>query len=92
LYCLASESHVSEKPCAEKNISIIDGNAMFQVALPSTFGELTDSLFAQLPNVSRVDYVTDSYFQNSIKSMERNRRGTSASHLFKHSATKVPRN
>jgi NADH:ubiquinone oxidoreductase subunit len=62
-----------------------------QLAFPSTFEELADSLFAQLPNVPRVDYVTNAYFQNSIKSIERIRRGTSAIHLIKGSATKVPR-
>jgi hypothetical protein len=48
MHCLESESHVSEKPAADKNIYIIDGNAMFQsqVALPTTFGELANSLFA----------------------------------------------
>jgi hypothetical protein len=89
MHCLKSESHLSEKPAAD----IIDGIAMFQsqVVLTSTSGEVADSLFAQLPNVSRVDYVTDSCFQNSIKSIETNRRGTSATHLIKESATKVPR-
>jgi hypothetical protein len=91
--CLESEAHLSEKPAADKNSDIIDGNAIFQsqVALPSTFSELTDSLFAQLPNVPRVDYVTDSYFQNSIKTIERNRIGASATNLIKRSSTKVPR-
>jgi hypothetical protein len=92
MHCLDLELHFSEKPAADKNIYIIDGNIMFQsqVALPSTFEELADSRFAKLPNMPRVGYVTNSYFQYSIKSIERNRRGTSAIHLIKGSATKVP--
>ena len=52
-----------------------------QDTLPSSFGELAECLFAQLPYMASVDYVTDLCFQNSIKSIERNRRGTSAIHL-----------
>jgi hypothetical protein len=60
-----------------------------QEELPSIFEELADSLFAQLPNVPCVDHLTNSYIQNSIKSIERNRIGTSAMHLIKGSATNV---
>jgi hypothetical protein len=51
MHCLESESHVSEKPAADTNIYIIDGNAISNslVAFPSTFAELFDSLFVQLP-------------------------------------------
>jgi hypothetical protein len=58
MHCLESDLHVSEKPAADKNIYIIDGNVMFhsQVALPSTFGELADSLFSHLLNVPRVEH------------------------------------
>ena len=51
---------------------VIDGNALYQaqVALPGTFGELADSLFQQLPRVSRVNFVTDTYKQDSIKGIE----------------------
>ena len=47
------------------------------MALPNTFGELTENLLAQLLMVQCVDFVTDSYHPLSIKGIERARRGSS---------------
>ena len=61
------------------------------MTLPSTFGELAEKIFDQLPKEQRVDFVTDSYHADSIKAPERERRGSSAAHLIKGPSTKIPR-
>ena len=61
------------------------------VSLPSTFGELAEYVFQQLPRAQRVDFVTDSYHPPLIKGLERSRRGSSQAHLVKGPSTKVPR-
>ena len=61
------------------------------VSLPSTFGELAEYVFQQLPRAQRVDFVTDSYHPLSIKGLERSRRDSSQAHLVKGPSTKVPR-
>ncbi|KAI0240668.1 hypothetical protein LSAT2_008579 [Lamellibrachia satsuma] len=40
-------------------------------ALPQTFGELSEKVFSVLPKLKRVDFVTDIYKDNSVKSAER---------------------
>ena len=94
MHCLELVSYISEKGAADKNFYILDGNAMFQsqVTLFTTFGQFADSLFALLPNMHRVELITDLHFHNSIKSIRRSRKRTSsATNLIKGSATKVPR-
>ena len=68
-------------------------NALLQamVSLPSTFGELGEYVFQQLPIAQRVDFLTDSYHPRSIKELERSLRGSSQAHLVKGPSTKVPR-
>ena len=61
------------------------------MSLPDTFGELSESIFAQLPNVRRVDFVTDSCHPFSIKGLERAQRGTAKPHLIQGRKTKIPR-
>ena len=61
------------------------------MALPTTLRELAESLFEKLPKTLRLDFVTDSYFTQSIKSIERTRRGTAKTHLIKGSSITVPR-
>ncbi|XP_041373542.1 uncharacterized protein LOC121386637 [Gigantopelta aegis] len=74
-------------------IYVIDGSALLQaqVALLSTFGELADSIFDQLPKVQRVDFVSDSYLPLSIKGIERARGCSSEAFLIIGTLTKVPR-
>ena len=86
------ESHiVSAGP--ESAVYIIDGNAMFQalIQIPDTFGELAERIFVNLRNATRVDFVTDTYREQSIKNIERNRRGTSQEFLVHGPLTRVPR-
>ncbi|KAJ8039087.1 hypothetical protein HOLleu_16699 [Holothuria leucospilota] len=67
---------------------------MFQALsqIPETFGELAQHIFAQPPNSTRVDFVTDTYQQQSIKNIERERRGTSQDFLIHGHLTRVPSN
>ena len=82
-------------PTAERPsdaVHIIEGNAMLQslVAIPDTFEELAESVFNQLPKAKRVDFITDTYKPQSIKSYERTRRGTTATHLLSGAKTRTP--
>ena len=49
-------------------------------------------MFGMLPKVERVDFVTDTYKENSIKGIERLRRGTSTKILLKRPKTTIPSN
>lgn len=94
LHALETEHVLAKRPELDSMNCVIDGNAMLQaqVGLPSTFGELAENVFDQLPRVSRTDFVTDTYRPRSIKHCERKRRGTSKPYLLKGSLTKVPHN
>lgn len=86
------EGHiVSTRP--ESAVYVIDGNAIFQALtqIPHTFGELAEHIFVSLPNTTRVDFVTDTYQEHSIKNIERDRRGTSQEFLVHGLLTRVPR-
>ena len=52
---------------------IIDGNAVFHSLnkVPETFGEVAKTVFASLPQVSKVHFLTDNYKNDSIKSIRR---------------------
>lgn len=81
-----------QRPTTGEISHVVGGNDVLQamVSLPGTFGELTDSVFEQLPKAERVDFVSDSYQPLSIKDVERCRRGMSAPHIAKGSSAKVP--
>lgn len=83
MHALENDNHHVMKPNQRHITYIIDGCALFQaqVALPNTFGELAESIFDQLPNVDRVDFITDKYEVLSIKAIERMRRGSTKPHL-----------
>ena len=93
MHTLEGHANLSQRPTNESMSYIIDGNALLQtqVSIPETFGELAESLFAQLPKVRRIDFVTDTYRDMSIKEAEREHRGASSTHLIKSPLTKIPR-
>ena len=81
-------------PCIDDlDAYVVDGNALLLAltALPPTFGELSDKMFSVMPKVKRVDIVTDTYKENSIKSAERRRQGTSDACLVIGPSTKLPK-
>ena len=49
-------------------------------------------MFGMFPKVQRVDFITDTYKENSIKGIERLRRGTSTKILLKGPETTIPSN
>ena len=93
MHSLEEKSYLVHRPNVAFDCYIIDGNAVLQamVSLPSTFGELAECVFDQLPRAQRVDFVTDSYHPCSIKGVERSRRGSAKAHLVKGPSTKFPR-
>ncbi|GFS11014.1 hypothetical protein ElyMa_006661200 [Elysia marginata] len=70
LYTSAKEPH---------HIHVIDSNALYHglADLPMTLGELAKKIFNSLPKVAKVDFLTDNYKDDSIKSFERAPRGQS---------------
>ena len=48
-------------------------------------------VFDHLPKAARVDFVTDSYHEHSIKAAERERRGTTDTFIVKGPLTRVPK-
>ncbi len=86
-------THMVYRPPLEQVSYIIDGNAILhmQTALPNTFADLAESLYHQMPKAERVDFVTNTYHPLSIKTNERQRRGTTNTYLIKGPLTNVPR-
>ena len=81
LHALGKDSALRDHPPAGCCV-VIDAMALLQ-AMPSpppTFGALSDQIFRQLlanmvrSNASRVDFVTDQYWDISIKQLERQKR------------------
>ena len=93
MHSLEEKLHLVQGLTVAFDCYIIDGNAAQQAmtSLPSTFGELAECVFDQLPRAQRVDFVTDSYHPCSIKGVKRSRRGSAKAHLVKGPSTKVPR-
>jgi len=76
-----------------KTVNIMDGNALMQslTRLPQTFEDLAMLIFTCLPKSHTVHFVTDTYLENSIKQLERARRGSPAAYIIGGSKTKLPR-
>jgi len=93
MHSLETDTDRAERPATSSVIYILDGNALLQALtnLPDTFDELANKVFETLPKCERVDFVTDTYQKDSIKSSERERRGVTETFLIKGSKTKVPR-
>ena len=58
-----------QRPEIAESVYIMDGNAIIQsfTCVPEIF-DLTESVFNVIPKTKRVDFVTDSYNKDSIKS------------------------
>ena len=84
--------HATSMP--ENAVHIVDGNALLQglVHLPETFEDLASTIFNILPKVATVHFVTDTYVDNSVKDLERLRRGSSPTYLVGGRKTRLPRN
>ena len=84
----------SEKSVQEETVYIYDGNALLQAMteIPDTFEEVAERVFTLLPKIQRVDFVTDSYYEHSIKAFERRRCGMSPTFLLSGPKTKTLQN
>ena len=93
LHNLEGIVEVSENPVREETVYIYDRNALLQAMreIPDTFKEVAERVFNLLPKNQRVDFVTDSYHENSIKTFERRRRGITPTFLLPGPKTKTPR-
>ena len=80
-------------PASEAVAQVIDGNATLYVLspVPDNFQGVAETVFDRLPKSARVDFVTDTYKDISIKSFERKRRGTSEKLLISGPKTKTPK-
>ena len=63
----------------------MDGNALFHslTEVPDTFKGICEKIFKIIPGKGNVIFSTDTYANDSIKEMERNRRGTGEMFLVK---------
>ena len=78
----------------ERNhIYVIDSNAFFHSLnkIPETFGELARTVFNSLPQMSKVHFLADNYKEDSVKSIERIRRGNSHAYSIAGPLMKTPR-
>ena len=76
-------------------VHVIDGMAFLHslTDMPNTFGELAKKVLHTLPQRAPVHFITDTYKPDSVKSLERDRRGrTNDSFLLKGPAMKIPSN
>jgi hypothetical protein len=79
-------------PLDDKTLVIEDDNAAFYYLkdLPPSFRDISDRLFDMVARKSDIIFSTDMYLENSIKSMERKRRGCSEKLIVTGENTKKP--
>ena len=77
----------------QDTLTVLDGNATFywRKNVPDSFKMICKSVF-DMTGKNDVIFSTDSYFPNSVKSMERKRRGCTEKLILKGENTKKPRN
>lgn len=92
MHALEKYATPCDKPTVDESICAVDGNALLQslINLPDTFGQLAHHVFKCLPKCEIVHFVTDSYKVNSIKQLERDRRGQTGGYSVGGPLTKVP--
>ena len=93
LHNLEAPIDPSQKPPLEDSVYVCDGNACLQAltAIPETFEDVAERVFTLLPKTKRVDYVTDCYYENSVKPFERCRCGVAPTFVLSGPKTKTPR-
>jgi len=82
-HCLEETVADCENTAPVDRMYIIDGNAHIQsmTYLPAIFEELAYAVFCTPPKASVVNFVIDTYQDNSIKQLERSRRGSAAAYM-----------
>ena len=79
-------------PNQNQTLLIMDGNAIFHsmTEVPETFKGICEKVFKMIPGTSDVIFSTDMYKKNSIKALERVRRGCGDKVLVKGPSMKRP--
>ena len=82
----------SDTPPEDDLLTVVDGNAAFHamVQVPKTFRDICIKVLDMMPKTCDVFFSTDMYKNDSIKAMERQRRGTSDKIILSGEATKRP--
>jgi hypothetical protein len=93
MHHLEAQAEPSHAVTVESSVYVIDGNAVLQscTQLPENFEDLAMQIFSSLPKCETVHFVTDTYKTNSIKQLERDRRGKTPTYCIAGPRTKVPR-
>ena len=80
-------------PPAETTMVVEDGNALFHCLkdVPNNFRGISEKILDMVSSKSPVIFSTDMYNENSIKSMERKRRGEGEKLIVCGSSTQRPR-
>ncbi len=89
---LTKEVNDATIPPPDVTVLIVDGNALFYCMreLPNNFKEICYKVFDTLPKSSDIIFSTDMYNENSIKALERQRRGCSNKLIIRGELTKKP--
>jgi len=89
MHCIEDLTVKDATTMPENAVHIVDGNALLQglVHVLETFEDLASAVFNTLPKVATVHFVTD----NSVKELERLRRGSSQTYLIGGRKTRLPR-
>ena len=92
LKMIALDKDDTEQPNMEETLLIIDGNALFycMTEVPDTIKGACEKVFSMIPGYSDVIFSTDMYRKNSVKSLERKRRGCGEKLLLKGPSMKRP--
>ena len=82
----------ANQPEPRNTLLIVDGNAVFHslTEIPDNFRNICIKIFSLIPGKSDVLFSTDMYQENSIKAIERKRRGYGEKLLVKGGSTKKP--
>ena len=89
-YLLEKTDSVNVAPQDSIVLLIEDGNALFHSIkeIPGNFRQISEKLFNMTSNKVDVIFSTDMYKEDSVKAMERNRRGSSEKLLLQGENTK----
>ena len=82
----------SPMPSSETSLIIEDGNAVFHYLkeVPANFKQICHKILDMLPKKSDVVFSTDMYYPDSVKSVERRRRGCAEKLVLQGELTKRP--
>ena len=88
---LIDRKYLANPPAQDKGLLIIeDGNALFHIMkeVPGNFKHISEKLFNMMPQEVDIIFSTGMYKENSIKRMERARRGCGEKLLVQDKNTK----